>query len=626
SQPGLRALQQEQYKQTILQQQQQQQHLQLQQQQHQHQQQQSLRRRQHSVHFPTEFLSGDLGSMRTNRHVSLSVGSQSAPIPSLASLSEMMRDSPAGSAGLQNGGINMDATTTTLTETGTLLSMSLPASTHGFSFLDGPPPPMIPAHHLHPYLPISPPLTSTDSSTPTTPKSRSRAGSKSRSRPNSASSIVSVRNASAPYSPAIANTTSSTPAGVSTTSRSPSLVPLSPIPPFKHGSATDLEHAGGPPTPAYETGLIVVPTTSGAIAAAVTANTGSAQPAPVSGGAAGNGTVSAPTSSSGGKAKRVSRTKVPTKARSRSSTITSPSSSLNTPSEAMMTSPFSLVLSEQDEKTLQGLADQVDIKTKVTTTNGDDIDPFQLDAAVQSHHQQQQQYQQMDPSVFDMSIEDMEGEEDIDGYEGEGGDYGEELSNITGAGAGGMSSTSSSSSSPAPGKPIPCPIPSCQKSFTRPFNLNAHVKSHDTAKPYGCHVCSRVFSRKHDLQRHIRVHTGSKPYVCVNCQKAFARTDALCRHYKVEETCRVFVEQDDMRKQAQQQVQQQLHQEQIALQQAQEAHAQAQAQAQADVQVQVQMLMHQEDQQAGGVVGLDGSDKLTVMPMSVAMEQVQQHH
>ncbi|KAF9182667.1 hypothetical protein BGZ51_004521 [Haplosporangium sp. Z 767] len=561
SQPGLRNLQQQQLQQQQI--------------------QQNLRRRQHSVHFPSEFLSGDLSSMRTTRHVSLPVGSYSAPIPSLASLSEMMRDSPSGAV------LDAAANGTNLAETTTLLSMSLPASSHGFSFLDNPPPPM-PQHHQH-FIPMSPPSSSTDPSiisTPATPKPRSRAGSKSRSRPTSASS-VSARNASAPYSPSIPNS------AAIANSRSPSLVPLSPIPPFKLGSGIDSDVAG-PPTPAYETGLIVVPGVAGAAGTAVGAAT-----------ATGTGTTAAGTTvGTGGKARRVSRSKAPAKSRSRSSTVTS-NSALGTSSEStnILNSPFSLVLSEQDEKTLQGLAEQA-AETNMPT--GEDIDAFQLDAAVQLH-QQQQQYQSMDPSVFEQSLmpdvdEALEEGIDAEGVDADDADAGDEsvMNGLAGAGTHQSSSSaasSSKSSSPAPtmtpGKPIPCPIPSCTKSFTRPFNLNAHVKSHDTAKPYGCHLCNRVFSRKHDLQRHIRVHTGSKPYVCVNCQKAFARTDALCRHYKVEEACRMFMQQDEVRKQAQQQVQQQLHQEQVELQQAQQAHAEAKAKAQAEAQAQGQQFMMQ---------------------------------
>ncbi|KAF9333034.1 hypothetical protein BGZ91_011436 [Linnemannia elongata] len=571
SQPGLRNMQQQQQKQQLLQQ----------------QQQHGLRHRQHSVHFTGGgFVSGDLTGMRTNRHVSLPVGSYSAPIPSLASLSEMMQDSPLGSAG-GNGLYSTADLATTLAETTTLLSMSLPSTTHGYSFLDGPPPPMHHHHHHHHFLPTSPPLSSADlsgASTPTTPKSRSRAGSKSRSRPTSASSIVSVRNAGAPYSPSITNT--SGPISVAAASRSPSLVPLSPIPPFKLGEDAD---PTSPPPNSYDSGMTLVPGTPGAA--------GNATGASPSGGVAGT--------TAGGKARRVSRTKLPSKSRSRSSTLTASNAGsglvAGSPAEAatgnLATSPFSLVLSEQEEADLQGLADasadplqhhhlqhqhhqqQLHVKSSIELTPGgsqlgDDIDPFQLDVTVQH-----QQYQHLDPAMLNMSsaLNDPDGGldedlEDDDGMDEDGAGLGEDGSSTPGA------EESSSANANPTGKPIPCPIPSCSKTFARPFNLNAHVKSHDVLKPYGCHLCSRVFSRKHDLQRHIRVHTGSKPYVCVNCQKAFARTDALCRHYKCEEACREFMQQDEVRKQAQQNVQHSLHQEQIELQQAQQAFALARQQ------------------------------------------------
>ncbi|KAF9901928.1 hypothetical protein EC991_005550 [Linnemannia zychae] len=527
--------------------------------------------------------------MRTTRHVSLPVGSYSAPIPSLASLSEMMQDSPLGNASGNTPYSSTDLSTT-LAETTTLLSMSLPSSTHGYSFLDGPPPPM--HHHHHHFLPTSPPLSSADlsgASTPTTPKSRSRAGSKSRSRPTSASSIVSVRNAGAPYSPSITNT--SGPISVAAASRSPSLVPLSPIPPFKLGDDAD---PTSPPPNSYDSGMIIVSGTPGAA--------GNATGASPSGGAPAGTTT-------GGKARRISRTKLPTKSRSRSSTLTASNAGaglvVGSPAEAvtgnLATSPFSLVLSEQEEAELQGLADasadsiqhhhlqqqqqqqqqqQLHVQSAIElapggSQPGEDIDPFQLDTTTLQQHQQ---YQHLDPAMLDMSssaINDLDGglDEDYEGDDGmdEDGGAGGEDGSTPGA-------EESSVNTNTTGKPIPCPIPSCSKTFARPFNLNAHVKSHDVLKPYGCHLCSRVFSRKHDLQRHIRVHTGSKPYVCVNCQKAFARTDALCRHYKCEEACREFMQQDEVRKQAQQNVQHSLHQEQIELQQAQQAFALARQQ------------------------------------------------
>ncbi|CAG8517581.1 8526_t:CDS:1 [Paraglomus brasilianum] len=94
---------------------------------------------------------------------------------------------------------------------------------------------------------------------------------------------------------------------------------------------------------------------------------------------------------------------------------------------------------------------------------------------------------------------------------------------------------------------IKCPHEDCPKTFSRLYNLKAHLRSHSPARPYQCPMCPRSFSRKHDLQRHIRVHTGVKPYQCPCCHKAFARTDALRRHFKMEETCRSSPEVQNMK-------------------------------------------------------------------------------
>ncbi|KAF9350869.1 hypothetical protein BGX26_011008 [Mortierella sp. AD094] len=92
---------------------------------------------------------------------------------------------------------------------------------------------------------------------------------------------------------------------------------------------------------------------------------------------------------------------------------------------------------------------------------------------------------------------------------------------------------SSSSGSGAMGV-YKCEYEGCTKSFSRPYNLNSHVKTHTNQRPFRCDYCDRQFARLHDKNRHERLHRGVRPFACDRCQHHFARTDALNRHLKVE--------------------------------------------------------------------------------------------
>ena len=86
-------------------------------------------------------------------------------------------------------------------------------------------------------------------------------------------------------------------------------------------------------------------------------------------------------------------------------------------------------------------------------------------------------------------------------------------------------------------KKFACPEEGCHKSFTRRYNLSAHLRCHRLERPYECTQCTQAFARKHDLQRHIRsLHDQHKIYgPCPYCNLYFTRSDALQRHMRREE-------------------------------------------------------------------------------------------
>ncbi|KAI8853805.1 hypothetical protein BC829DRAFT_439613 [Chytridium lagenaria] len=91
-----------------------------------------------------------------------------------------------------------------------------------------------------------------------------------------------------------------------------------------------------------------------------------------------------------------------------------------------------------------------------------------------------------------------------------------------------------------PIKRYPCKQPGCNRSFTRLFNLKAHMETHnpDRERSFKCEHCGVAFCRAQDLLRHGTVHDKTNLMVCPACPtKTFSRKDALRRHIRVNGCC-----------------------------------------------------------------------------------------
>ncbi|VVT51728.1 uncharacterized protein SAPINGB_P003193 [Magnusiomyces paraingens] len=104
-----------------------------------------------------------------------------------------------------------------------------------------------------------------------------------------------------------------------------------------------------------------------------------------------------------------------------------------------------------------------------------------------------------------------------------------------------------------------CPM--CEKTFTRAYNLQSHLRTHTNERPFKCGVCGKAFARQHDRKRHEDLHSGRKKYECLGvlsdgvtqwgCGHKFARADALGRHFRTEvgrQCIRPLVEEADREK------------------------------------------------------------------------------
>lgn len=75
----------------------------------------------------------------------------------------------------------------------------------------------------------------------------------------------------------------------------------------------------------------------------------------------------------------------------------------------------------------------------------------------------------------------------------------------------------------------------CDKTFTRKWDLNYHMSSHDEERRFKCPKCTRTFKTERYLNNHLRLsHAAFESLPCPHCPKILGRQSTLKKHVEAK--------------------------------------------------------------------------------------------